>query len=29
MDRYFAMVYLTEANEHRDAWQELLRALKS
>ncbi len=29
MDRYFAMVYLTEANEHRDAWQELQRALKS
>ena len=23
------MVYLTEANEHRDAWQELQRALKS
>jgi len=29
VDRYFAMVYLTEANEHRDAWQELQRALKS
>jgi uncharacterized protein len=29
MDRYFAMVYLTEANEHRDAWQELQRALRS
>src|SRR5271154_3784545 len=23
------MVYLTEANEHRDAWQEVQRALKS
>ncbi len=29
MDRYFTLVYLTDANEQRDAWAELQRAQKS
>lgn len=29
VDRYFTLVYLTDANEQRDAWAELQRAYKS